>query len=1181
MNKLTVNRLAAIMLAIPVEEVNENKSEATSPMALSRADGWSSRNRNLYSHDTLKGEERAHWNPGVGLWQLDTFTGATNLNHAQRANTAVGGLVVAKFFRDAFCTGNNDNELKKVLDDYWHGCDDGGVKGQCYVEYGNIYKADEDCSDGMGNIDLSDNDCLNVDVKAGSDKDGGVQARSCRWSGETVVMHCYLYDVDDATKRQGWMGMDDKNGRRIVLNEGTEDEEVVYKSPLAAPFISFTDEKDDIKFAVFPKSSTGYDNTIIKAVPKGSGARDASGGWHDNHYNGKVLQVQNCPSRREGCVWVNTATVPAPARPSGLSGVGRSGSGSGRGGSGGSIVLSWSDPGDSSITGYQYKIRHPDTQSRYGSWIDISGSGASTTGHTITGLAGLARYSVRLRAVNAAGAGPDAVVRSVRTDPPAPAAPAGLSATAAAGSVALSWNNPSDGTITRYEVRVRPASVTGWWCWTRLSYMGPSSVALTVSRLSSSTAYRFQLRAVNIRGAGAASEVSATTLAAASPPASAPAAPSGLTSTGGDRSIALSWNNPGDSSIVEYQFRERPAGETAWRCWRRIWNSTSASTGHTMGWITNGVNYQVQVRALNAAGTGPSSQTAATPNRPRRTHTRPARPITTKVPTMTHHTPTPQKPPPPTRQRRQLGPQIAPGALRRPATRLKRRLLVAVLIAASVVAAGCSAEPDATVTVGSGPGAAPGGLDDDAQTPAPNPDGAAPSGPGETPGPVGRADDPQPGPQPPGGEDPSNDGGGGPGAEQTGGPQEPTGTAGPDDPAGPVAETEADDGEDLLVPGDDVPFTWLIEGRAVRDDAGNITFPGGKYGGFWWEPESLWSAVLNETLDMCDDNDAYAAALMRRLGPGEEIDPWQQEEIETLRWVLGADCSPGGRRYVYMTEYGPGPAGVSPQDTVEQLSNQAKNTASYGKATQPPGIPLGYYIYRHKVHDPADEVVVLADSVTVTGGTIRGLIQNRSRTLWARDATVAAGGQQWRWPLTMQPEETAPFEIHNWAGATDPAAINLTVTADLTPTVDISRAIAFAVTHDWYGTWNEYLNQGFPASAVPDPPTGAFGYTEAIMELRVPTSHPQLASQINNQTINDLRAYVAFFEDPHPGAGPPIKVTDVIQITPYDSTIDNDNPIKNYEVTRLPDLHEEYGANDFKIGFVHHGYDQIWTGGAQ
>ena len=29
--------------------------------------------------------------------------------------------------------------------------------------------------------------------------------------------------------------------------------------------------------------------------------------------------------------------------------------------------------------------------------------------------------------------------------------------------------------------------------------------------------------------------------------------------------------------------------------------------------LAEGVNYQVQVRALNAAGTGPASQTAATP----------------------------------------------------------------------------------------------------------------------------------------------------------------------------------------------------------------------------------------------------------------------------------------------------------------------------------------------------------------------------------------------------------------------------------------------------------------------------------------------------------------------------------------------------------------------------------------
>ena len=79
--------------------------------------------------------------------------------------------------------------------------------------------------------------------------------------------------------------------------------------------------------------------------------------------------------------------------------------------------MSWSDPGDSSITGYQYKIRHPATQRLYGSWTDISGSGASTTGHTITGLANRNRYNVKLRALNSAGTGPETVVFSVWTNP--------------------------------------------------------------------------------------------------------------------------------------------------------------------------------------------------------------------------------------------------------------------------------------------------------------------------------------------------------------------------------------------------------------------------------------------------------------------------------------------------------------------------------------------------------------------------------------------------------------------------------------------------------------------------------------------------------------------------------------------------------------------------------------------
>lgn len=457
------------------------------------------------------------------------------------------------------------------------------------------------------------------------------------------------------------------------------------------------------------------------------------------------------------------------------------------------------------------------------------------------------------------------------------------------------------------------------------------------------------------------------------------------------------------------------------------------------------------------------------------------------------------------------------------------------------------------------------GLGDDVQTPTTNPENTPPPGPTNPTGPVARSDDPQPG---------------GPGDAQTG-PEQPAdgpGAARPDEQAGPVAETEAGDGEGLLVPGDDVPFSWLVTGRAVRDDDGNITYPGGEYGGFWWKPDSRWQAVLNETLDLCDDNDAYAAAKGWRPGPGEDI-ARAQERISHLRWAKGITCGPGGRRYVYVIEGGLGPPGTSPQDAIEQLGIAGKNTPVPESITGPPGSALGYDGVFYHIDAPAEEVAVLPESVTVADGTIRGLIQNRSRTQWARNATVTAGGRQWTWPLTMQPEEAAPFQIDGWTGTTNPAAIDLQVTADLSPEVDISRAISFVVINYWSGTWDEYLKQKFPTTAIPEPPTGPFAYTEAVMEVRVPTSHPHLAHQINTQTIDDLRVYVAFLEYPDPGHGPPVKVTDITQITPYRYIYET--PIKSYEITRLPDSRESSGQYSFLIGFADHSYAFIWTGGAQ
>ncbi len=92
---------------------------------------------------------------------------------------------------------------------------------------------------------------------------------------------------------------------------------------------------------------------------------------------------------RESVLVTVTATGPVPATPSGLSATAGLRS----------ITLSWSDPDDDSITGYQYcdDNVHPFI------CVDIPGSGADTTSYTVSGLAEGVRYGFVVRARNNAG----------------------------------------------------------------------------------------------------------------------------------------------------------------------------------------------------------------------------------------------------------------------------------------------------------------------------------------------------------------------------------------------------------------------------------------------------------------------------------------------------------------------------------------------------------------------------------------------------------------------------------------------------------------------------------------------------------------------------------------------------------------------------------------------------------
>ena len=70
------------------------------------------------------------------------------------------------------------------------------------------------------------------------------------------------------------------------------------------------------------------------------------------------------------------------------------------------VTLSWADPADSSITGYQYRQSDDGGDTWSPDWTAIPASGTTTTGHTVTGLSSEIAYVFQVRANNGHGGGP-------------------------------------------------------------------------------------------------------------------------------------------------------------------------------------------------------------------------------------------------------------------------------------------------------------------------------------------------------------------------------------------------------------------------------------------------------------------------------------------------------------------------------------------------------------------------------------------------------------------------------------------------------------------------------------------------------------------------------------------------------------------------------------------------------
>ena len=245
-------------------------------------------------------------------------------------------------------------------------------------------------------------------------------------------------------------------------------------------------------------------------------------------------------------------------------------------------------------------------------WSTTSGLTAAT-GTKITGatspyvqnglLASTAYYYI-VTAVNSAGESPASAQAAATTNAPPvviPAAPAGVTATGGANQVSVSW--PAVGGATSYNVYY--LTTAGVTTATGTKITGATSPYVKTGLLAS-TAYYFIVTAVNSAGESSASAQAAATTNA--PPVVIPAAPAGVTATGGAKQVTLSWSAVSGATSYNVYYSTTAGVTTATGT-----KITGATSSYVQTGLLDSTAYYFIVTAVNSAGeSAASAQAAAT-----------------------------------------------------------------------------------------------------------------------------------------------------------------------------------------------------------------------------------------------------------------------------------------------------------------------------------------------------------------------------------------------------------------------------------------------------------------------------------------------------------------------------------------------------------------------------------------
>ena len=336
------------------------------------------------------------------------------------------------------------------------------------------------------------------------------------------------------------------------------------------------------------------DFSLFAKAAAAPGDYDVSTWWSGQQlrFTAVVNGVDSTESEPDALIATGTAMVrgPTPAQPTGVTVVAGDGQ----------VTLEWTDPGDASITSYEVRQREGDGE--FGDWGEIPGSGASTSSHTVSGLTNGTEYGFQVRAVNDSGNG--AASNTVTATPASPPAqPTGLSVEIGDSQVALSWDGPSDASITGHQY-----SQNAGTDWTDIPDSAADETNVSsyiMTGLTNGTPYTFAIRAGNDNGISEQSDsVNGTPVDATSHPAM----PTGFSAeqTGVGR-VRLRWEkSTSPLTVTGYQYTQDGG-----LSWNEVPDSHSGRTSAVVADLTTGTTYHFALRALNSAGPGEATESQA------------------------------------------------------------------------------------------------------------------------------------------------------------------------------------------------------------------------------------------------------------------------------------------------------------------------------------------------------------------------------------------------------------------------------------------------------------------------------------------------------------------------------------------------------------------------------------------